>query len=1074
MNTTETAIITACLAAWAFQGGHLMAADSETETETKNTGKLHSVQASHTYRGDSLDALWSHDLPKSSRDQTIPRWTSYPQKGKPQWVELDLGGERQVAKFGVYWYDDAAGVQVPASWHLEARNGSAKPWRKVEVTKIGSYSALKDQFNTVQPDGGVKARHLRIVMMPRKDATVGILSVECALQGGQVMAGLELCESWAAGEREAGAFRTFRGKHLAAIDFPVGGIGSGSIRSDGQAARRRWHIFNNIPAADVPNSLFAVRAQAADAPPVSRVLQTVPFGPFLPMQELTLHADYPLARYEFHEPALPVAVSLEAFNPLIPLDVENSSIPCAIYNLTARNTGDRPAQVSFLATQHNAVGFDGRGRIEGRSFSGYGGNMNRVSRGEHATFLHLSADQPKDAPGYGDMVLAILTPDKVSAAASWDGIEALAKEFTEAGRVTGPESAGPSPAGQSLDGALAVPFTLAPGESRTVPFLLTWHFPNARHGDEHPDQGYYVRLKKGDRLTDYSVKRGWGGRGNMYANWWTDALDVARYVEKQLDELTQKTQLYHDALYASNLPRFLLDRISSQMTALRSPTCFWTKDGYFGGWEGITAQQGSCYGNNNHVWHYAQGHARLFPRIGRIMLEQQLDHQFSDGGLPHRQSKQFRKEPKPKRSDGTPTFYEPYAPATDGHCGAILEAYRGALTDTNHDWLRKHWPRIKKAMEYAVAEWDKDENGVLAGVQPNTLDAPIDGSSSWHGSLYLAALAAAEKMAVITGDANAARSYARIRVAGSKRQDETLFNGEHYIHIPEGNPNPPEAVHVRAYGNGCEIDQVLGQWWAHQLDLGWVYPVEHVRSALRSVYRYNRIKRWRRTIYPDDTGLVICTYPHGKPSHKYPQMGFTGNVMEGFEYAAAASMMQAGLVDEGLAVIKAVHARHDGRFRNPGRAMRYGGAPSGGNPFGDDECGLFYSRSMAIWSMLLASQGFVYDGPAGRIGFRPVWQPEDHASFFTTAEGWGLFSQTREDDRQTDRIEVKYGILNVQSLVFELPEGAKPTEVRVMVGEIPCKTTHAFKDGCLTVTLSAPVALQQGDVIEATPGIAKE
>ena len=120
-----------------------MAADPGALAKAANTGKFHSVQASHTYPGDSLDALWSHNLPKSSRDQTIPRWTSYPQKGKPQWVELDLGEDRQVAKFGVYWYDDAAGVQVPVSWHLEARNEPAEPWQKAKVINSDGYGSGK-------------------------------------------------------------------------------------------------------------------------------------------------------------------------------------------------------------------------------------------------------------------------------------------------------------------------------------------------------------------------------------------------------------------------------------------------------------------------------------------------------------------------------------------------------------------------------------------------------------------------------------------------------------------------------------------------------------------------------------------------------------------------------------------------------------------------------------------------------------------------------------------------------------------------------------------------------------------
>ena len=39
---------------------------------------------------------------------------------------------------------------------------------------------------------------------------------------------------------------------------------------------------------------------------------------------------------------MPVQVTLEGFNPLIPLDTANSSIPCAIFRLTARNTGQQP------------------------------------------------------------------------------------------------------------------------------------------------------------------------------------------------------------------------------------------------------------------------------------------------------------------------------------------------------------------------------------------------------------------------------------------------------------------------------------------------------------------------------------------------------------------------------------------------------------------------------------------------------------------------------------------------------------------------------------------------------------
>ena len=121
------------------------------------------VKASHTYERDTVDALWLHNLPKSSRDRTIPRWTSWPQKGKSQWVELDLGEEKQVASFGVYWYDDGNGVWVPESWYLEARNGSEEPWQRVQAAETSGYGTSQNQFNVMTPAEDLSARYLRIV-----------------------------------------------------------------------------------------------------------------------------------------------------------------------------------------------------------------------------------------------------------------------------------------------------------------------------------------------------------------------------------------------------------------------------------------------------------------------------------------------------------------------------------------------------------------------------------------------------------------------------------------------------------------------------------------------------------------------------------------------------------------------------------------------------------------------------------------------------------------------------------------------------------------------------------------------
>ncbi|MGB2824353.1 MAG: glucosylceramidase, partial [Phycisphaerae bacterium] len=202
------------------------------------------------------------------------------------------------------------------------------------------------------------------------------------------------------------------------------------------------------------------------------------------------------------------------------------------------------------------------------------------------------------------------------------------------------------------------------------------------------------------------------------------------------------------------------------------------------------------------------------------------------------------------------------------------------------------------------------------------------------------------------------------------------------------------------------------------------------------------------------------TWPKGERPPKH--MRYADEVMSGFEYSAAAAMVYAGLLREGFTIVRAASIRYDGRLRTGLTGTDTASWGYSGNPFGDDECGKFYARPMSIWSMLLACQGFVHDGPAGVIGFRPAWKADDHVSFFSGAEGWGLFTQKRDDDKQTEGIEVRYGKLRVKTLIFELPEGAKPSKVSVAIGDRAIRSQHASEGGILTISLGSEVTIGEG------------
>ncbi len=841
-----------------------------------------------------------------------------------------------------------------------------------------------------------------------------------------------------------GQSRVYAGKYLDAISMPLGGIGGGNVQINGKAKLQSWQIFNNYNPLILPHTFFAVRLASPGAQPIVRALQSEPVGPFAAMNSLSFRGEYPFGWFELGDKDLPVEISLEAFSPLIPMDTKNSAIPCAVFNITARNTSAEPVEVVFLASQQNGGGYrTGPAKrtwgpaelpgIDGRKFGSYGGNCNKIMRRADVTVLHMTTDSSRSSSGYGDMALAVRGVD-VTGIASWEDIAQLAEDFTDDGSLAGPRQAGPTQAGQTVDGALVWSANIAPGQNRTATFLLAWHFPKGTTGT----------------LSAKTTRQNkWFCAGRMYANWWSSSLDVVTYIDKNLNELTRQTRAYHDALYETNLPRWMLDRISSQVACLKSQTCFWDKDGYFGGWEGCCSTTGCCMGNCTHVWQYAQAHARLFPSIGRRLREESLFYQNQAGGIPMRHTTQ--------------------KVAFDGQCGEILGAYREHLCSTDKSWLDKVWPRVRKAMEYVIVTWDKDEDGVPMGQQHNTLDAALSGSTSWLGTLYLAALGASEKMALLEGQDDLAGRYRKIRLAGAKKQDSALFDGEYYIQIPN-------ELKGENYLTGCHIDQLLGQWWAFQLDLGWLYPQGHVRTALRSLFKYNfrtdfkNVKTFttgapwkgfpRKFVRDDDHGLMMTTWPKGGRPEPGKQLRFADEVMSGFEYSAAAAMITSGLLEEGFTVVKAAEDRYDGQWRSglTDRAWGYSG-----NPFGDDECGKFYARAMSIWSVLLACQGFIYDGPAGLMGFIPVWQPDDHVSFFTAAEGWGVFAQRRDGNMQTEKIEMRYGKVRVASLIFQVSNEIKSITVTVLHNQQRVPATHTIKNGQVRITLKQPVVVIDGE-----------
>jgi len=627
---------------------------------------------------------------------------------------------------------------------------------------------------------------------------------------------------------------------------------------------------------------------------------------------------------------------------------------------------------------------------------------------DHIVFSDQPAGSGKltEQRDFGTMTLGLLgqADEALASAKSKGGLKKAEKTLAE-----------------SLVGQISREVRLQPGASESVTFALTWHFPN-----------FYSR-GCGNQLV-----------GHHYTSRFDSAYAVAQYLAKHFERLAGQTRTWVETWYDSTLPYWLLDRTMANTSTLATTTCYRFNDGRFWAWEGI----GCCPGTCTHVWHYAQAPGRLFPDLERIERERvNFGIGFhEDGGIGMRTGLAGSNQP-----------------ADDGQCGRILGVLREHQMSADNAFLRRLWPRVRKALEFMI-QHDGNADGILEGSQPNTLDAAWFGKISFISSLYLAALRAGQQMANEVGDNAFAEQCKAIADRGAKNILET-YNGEYFVQVED--PNHAEAIGV---GNGCYIDQIFGQTWAHWVGLGHLFDRDKQLSALRALWKYNfvpdigpfreKFKKGRWYAMAGDAGLVMCTWPKGGRRddwEKHWQYQYFNECMSGFEYQAAAHMIweggdQGDLLQNGLAIARAIHDRYNAALRNP---------------YNEIECSDHYARAMASFGVYQAVCGYEYHGPKGHLGFAPRLTPEDFRCAFTAAQGWGTFSQTTEGAGRKADVRVNWGKLRLKTLALELPVGRTTTQVRVTAAGKELPATLDVQGRRAEIRLERELLIEQGQSIVA-------
>ena len=149
------------------------ARDRETAVSNIPTipGKIIDVHA--TRISDDIYGPVDGQIPSSSADESIPRWTSYNDLGLSQQYFIYLEEEQEIKSIKVYWHDNNDDVKIPASWTIDYHTNGE--WKEFKPCSTDIFGIAKDEFNMVRPDHAVKADAIRLNIVAQKDACVGIL-----------------------------------------------------------------------------------------------------------------------------------------------------------------------------------------------------------------------------------------------------------------------------------------------------------------------------------------------------------------------------------------------------------------------------------------------------------------------------------------------------------------------------------------------------------------------------------------------------------------------------------------------------------------------------------------------------------------------------------------------------------------------------------------------------------------------------------------------------------------------------------------------------------------------------------
>jgi non-lysosomal glucosylceramidase len=757
--------------------------------------------------------------------------------------------------------------------------------------------------------------------------------------------------------------------------MPLGGFGAGCIGRSSRGDFNLWHvdggehIFQNVPACQF--SVFESRDTSSQAyalctqPPDDGSLKAWQWYPASSdsVSTGTYHALYPRSWFVY-ENVFQGQLTCEQFSPIWANNYQETSYPIAVFLWKAHNPTTAPITLSIMLTWQNMVGWftnalkspEVRMRDDGSPVYEYQprwgesqGNYNQIVEDAKSFGCFLSRvgiSEPLEE-GEGSWCIATLKHPQVEVfhQTTWNpegtGDEVW-RSFATDGSLPNYIDTTPATENQQLGTAIAVRFTLLPGKTLEIPFVLAWDLPVTEFA---AGVNYYRRY------TNF-----FGNSGNQAQEIATTALENYQMWRQHIQDWQEPI------LQRGDLPDWFKMGLFNELYDLTSGGTLWsaaTERDPIGQFAVLECLDYRWYESLDVRLYGSFALLLLFPELEKAVMRafaraipqgdetrRVIGYYYTIGAeSPMAVRKVAGATPHdlgaPNEHVWEKTNYTSYQDCNlwkDLGCDFVLQVYRDFLLTGADDveFLADCWSAIAETLDY-LKTFDQDGDGIPenSGAPDQTFDDwRLQGVSAYCGGLWLAALAAAIAISdiLITNHRGAEELVKQKSVyetwlnQSRPIYEEKLWNGQYYRLDSESG----SAVVM--------ADQLCGQFYARLLGLPDIVPSDRALSALKTVYDACFLK-FQNGQFGAANGVLVDGSPEN-PKATHPLEVWTG-----INFGLAAFLVQMGMKDEAFRLTQAVVEQiyHNGlQFRTPEAITAVGTFRAS-----------TYLRPMAIWGIYL-------------------------------------------------------------------------------------------------------------------------